>query len=244
MPIGGGITHFVGFCTPPNVPTIERSRYTVYKFVKFAPKSGPVSGSAVSRVGGEPIGLTRDTWPMFDGSEPNVARMTTRHLAVFAAIAALNSVACGKKATAQETPTTTAASATAPAMTTAAPTMAPAATTAAAAAGAKPALAATCTTKYRSDFLRCTEYYGKLPDKIEESCKKDDGTFVAGATPCPTATATGKCEHKRATAASSMTEVAYKTSPGDPKESCELLGNTWTPLTAAAEPKVDAKKKK
>lgn len=167
--------------------------------------------------------------------------MMTRCFAVFAAVATLASVGCGKKEPTHETPSTTAASAIA-ATTTATPAIAPAATTgaattAAAAAGGKLALAGTCTTKAGARVLGCAEYYGKLPEKIEETCKKDEGTFLAGATPCSTTAAIGKCEPKDATVASSKTEVSYKTSVGDAKGSCEALGNTWTPLTAAADPK-------
>jgi len=103
---------------------------------------------------------------------------------------------------------------------------------AAAAAAANLTLSATCTTKMGARMLGCTEFYGKLPDGAADSCKKDDGTFAPGATPCATDGAIGKCAHG-GTAAASQTEVAYKTSVGDAKGSCEALGNTWTALGAA-----------
>ncbi len=37
------------------------------KLVRIAVKPGPVPANAVSRVGGEPIGMTRETWPLYEG---------------------------------------------------------------------------------------------------------------------------------------------------------------------------------
>jgi hypothetical protein len=105
-------------------------------------------------------------------------------------------------------------------------------TPAATAATAPKSLSGTCTTKAGARVLDCTEYYGKLPDGVEDSCKKDDGTFAAGSTPCSTDNAIGKCA-SAGTATASKTVVSYKTSVGDAKGSCEALGNTWTALGAA-----------
>jgi pyruvate/2-oxoglutarate dehydrogenase complex dihydrolipoamide acyltransferase (E2) component len=144
---------------------------------------------------------------------------------------------CEKKSE-PEAATTPSASAAAPAAKSAAPTAtapAAAASTTAAAAAAAPAalaLAGTCTTKAGARVLGCTEYYGKLPDKVEDNCKKDEGTFVAGATRCSTVDAIGQCAPKEPGATASETEVSYKTSVGDAKGSCEALGKTWTPLGA------------
>lgn len=91
------------------------------------------------------------------------------------------------------------------------------------------ALSGSCTTKMGARMLSCTEYYGKLPDGIADSCKKDGGTFTAGATACSTDGATGKCAHA-ATATANTIDVAYKTSVGDAKGSCEALGNKWAAL--------------
>jgi hypothetical protein len=105
-----------------------------------------------------------------------------------------------------------------------------AATPTAAGAAANLALSGTCVTKAGARVLGCAEYYGKLPDGVADSCKKDEGTFTSGATPCSTANAIGKCAHKGTSAANEV-DVAYKTSVGDAKGSCDALGNTWTALS-------------
>lgn len=106
------------------------------------------------------------------------------------------------------------------------------ATTTAPASGAKLALSATCTTKHGARILGCTEFYGKVPENAEAKCKTDGGTFVAGATPCTSEGAIGKCEPKAPGADASEAEVSYKTSVGDAKGSCDALGRTWTALGA------------
>jgi hypothetical protein len=146
---------------------------------------------------------------------------------IFAALVlAVVAAACEKNSepSAATTPSATAA---APAAKSAAP-----AVTTTATAPAALALAGTCTTKAGARVLGCTEYYGKLPEKVEESCKKDEGTFVAGATRCSTVDAIGQCAPKEPGASASETEVSYKTSVGDAKGSCEALGKTWTALGA------------
>jgi hypothetical protein len=156
---------------------------------------------------------------------------------IFAALVlAVVAAACEKNSepSAATTPSATAA---APAAKSAAPAVtttatAPAAASSTAAAPAALALAGTCTTKAGARVLGCTEYYGKLPEKVEESCKKDEGTFVAGATRCSTVDAIGQCAPKEPGASASETEVSYKTSVGDAKGSCEALGKTWTALGA------------
>jgi hypothetical protein len=107
-----------------------------------------------------------------------------------------------------------------------------AAATSAAAPPAKLTLSATCTTKHGARILGCTEFYGKVPEKAEATCKTDGGTFVTGATPCTADGAVGKCEPKAPGSDASESEVSYKTSVGDAKGSCELLGKTWTALGA------------
>jgi hypothetical protein len=145
-------------------------------------------------------------------------RMKKACLVVSIGIASLASSACDKGSGA-------------PPSSSATPAASPPATTAPAAAAAAPnlTLSGTCTTKAGARMLGCTEYYGKLPDGVEASCKKDDGTFASGATPCSADSAVGKCAHA-ATATAKQVEVSYKTSVGDPKGSCEVLGNTWTAL--------------
>jgi|SRR5579883_1496721 len=168
--------------------------------------------------------------------------MNARTLTTIAVSALLLSTACdkGSGGAASTSPSSSATASTAAANTTTAPATTSAAAATSAAPAANLALAGTCTTKAGARVLTCTEYYGKLPDGIEAQCKKDDGTFVAGTTPCSTTDATGKCAHK-ATATANQIEVSYKTSVGDPKGSCEALGNTWTAVAADSKP--DAKKK-
>lgn len=160
---------------------------------------------------------------------------------ILAALAlAVVAVACEKKS--EPAPASTSnASVAAPAAPSVKAPAAAASSTAAAAASAPAApsapsaalaLAGTCTTKAGARVLGCTEYYGKLPEKVEESCKKDEGTFVAGATRCSTVDAIGQCAPKEPGATASETEVSYKTSVGDAKGSCEALGKIWTSLGA------------
>jgi hypothetical protein len=106
---------------------------------------------------------------------------------------------------------------------------APATTTAAAAAPVPMTLSASCLTKYANSILSCVEYYGKVPEKAEADCKKEDGKFVTGATPCTTDGAVGKCE-KPPSDGTKLVEVSYKTSVGDPKGSCEIMGHKWSAL--------------
>jgi hypothetical protein len=80
--------------------------------------------------------------------------------------------------------------------------------------------------------LDCTEYYGKLPDGVEDGCKKNGGTYAAGSTACDTKDSIGKCA-SAGTSAASQTVVSYKTSVGDAKGSCEALGNAWTAAAGA-----------
>lgn len=159
--------------------------------------------------------------------------MSSKAKILVALVLAVVAVACEKNEPAAAS--TPSASAAAPAAKSAAPTTTTTATTAAAsstaaAAPAALALAGTCTTKAGARVLGCTEYYGKLPEKVEDNCKKDEGTFVAGATRCSTVDAIGQCAPKEPGSAASETEVSYKTSVGDAKGSCEALGKTWTPL--------------
>jgi len=145
--------------------------------------------------------------------------MKTIRLVVAVGFAAsLASSACSKS----DTPSAAAAASVAPTAS------APAAASTAA-AGAALTLSGSCTTKMGARMLSCTEYYGKLPDGIADSCKKDGGVFTAGATACSTDAATGKCAHA-ATSTANTIDVAYKTSVGDAKGSCEALGNKWTAL--------------
>jgi hypothetical protein len=145
--------------------------------------------------------------------------MKTIRLVVAVGFAAsLASSACSKS----DTPSASAAASVAP-------TASATAAASTAAAGAALALSGSCTTKMGARMLSCTEYYGKLPDGIADSCKKDGGTFTAGATACSTDGATGKCAHA-ATATANTIDVAYKTSVGDAKGSCEALGNKWAAL--------------
>lgn len=149
--------------------------------------------------------------------------MKTIRLVVAVGFAAsLASSACSKS----DTPSASAVASVAP--TASAPATATAAASTAA-AGAALTLSGSCTTKMGARMLSCTEYYGKLPDGIADSCKKDGGVFTAGATACSTDAATGKCAHA-ATATANTIDVAYKTSVGDAKGSCEALGNKWTAL--------------
>jgi hypothetical protein len=135
------------------------------------------------------------------------------------AFGSLASVACDKGDT-KAAPSSSAAALSATAPTASAP---------AAAAAANLSLSGTCLTKAGARVLGCTEYYGKLPDGVQDSCKKDDGTFASGATPCSTDNAIGKCAHA-GTAAANQVDVSYKTSVGDAKGSCDALGNTWTAI--------------
>lgn len=108
---------------------------------------------------------------------------------------------------------------------------------AAAATTGKLPIVATCAVKYGSQGLGvCTEIHGtSVPATASESCKKDGGTFATGSTPCPSDSATGKCEHAaKAGGEAAETEVFYPGSVGDPKGSCELLGGAWTSMAPAA----------
>jgi hypothetical protein len=136
-------------------------------------------------------------------------------------VASVAVLACGKS---DPAPTGAPSASSAPA----ASAPAAAASTAPGAAAALP-LSGSCTTKAGPRVLGCTEYYGKLPDGAADGCKKDGGTFTAGATACSTDSAIGKCAHT-ATATANQIDVAYKTSVGDAKGSCTALGNTWTGL--------------
>lgn len=115
------------------------------------------------------------------------------------------------------------------------PPSSPQSTSAPAATTGKLPIVATCTVSYGSRGLAvCKELHGaSVPAMAAEKCKEEEGTFAAGATPCPTAGATGKCER-----ASGETEVSYAGAVGDPKGSCEALGATWTPMAPAAVPAV------
>lgn len=161
--------------------------------------------------------------------------MSNESKILFALVLAVAATGCEKKSEPSAAAASN-ASVAAPAAKSAAPTATPpvaaAASSTAAAAPAALALAGTCTTKAGARVLACTEYYGKLPDKVEDNCKKDEGTFVAGATRCSTVDAIGQCAPKEPGATASETEVSYKTSVGDAKGSCEALGKTWTPLGA------------
>jgi hypothetical protein len=103
-------------------------------------------------------------------------------------------------------------------------------TSATAAATAKLPIVATCSISYPGGrgLAVCTELHGtSVPVGASEKCKGDEGIFVTGAAPCPSAGATGKCEH------ATETEFSYAGAVGDPKGSCEVLGNTWTTLAPA-----------
>jgi hypothetical protein len=102
-------------------------------------------------------------------------------------------------------------------------------TSAPAAAAAKLPIVATCSISYPNRGLAvCTELHGtSVPVGASEKCKGDEGIFVTGTAPCPSAGATGKCEH------ATETEFSYAGAVGDPKGSCEVLGNTWTTLAPA-----------
>jgi hypothetical protein len=77
--------------------------------------------------------------------------------------------------------------------------------------------------------LSCVEYYGAPPAGADASCKKDGGVYSAGATKCPSEGMTGKCEAKaRAAGGVGETNISHKGSVGDPKGSCDALGNVWT----------------
>ena len=160
--------------------------------------------------------------------------MKTVHIIVSIAIAAsLAASACdksegnGASATATATAATTATST---------PQAMPAASATTAPQRPRPSrpYRAAARLKAGARVLGCTEYYGELPDGVEASCKKDDGTFASGATPCSTNNAIGSCAHA-GTATASQIEVSYKTSVGDAKGSCEILGNTWTPMGGGRE---------
>lgn len=160
--------------------------------------------------------------------------MSSKAKILVALVLAVVAAACDKKSEPAPAAASTPSAAASPARSAPPTATAPAAaaSTTAAAAPAPLALAGTCTTKAGARVLGCTEYYGKLPDQVEERCKKDEGTFVAGATRCTTVDAIGQCAPKEAGATASETEVSYTTSVGDAKGSCEALGKTWTPLGA------------
>lgn len=105
-------------------------------------------------------------------------------------------------------------------------------TSPAGASAAKLPIAATCSVSYPSRGLAvCTELHGaSVPAGALEKCKGDEGVFATGSAPCAPAGATGKCEH------GSEVDFYYAAAVGDPKSSCELLGNTWTAMTPAAVP--------
>jgi hypothetical protein len=109
----------------------------------------------------------------------------------------------------------------------------PGSTSGSSAGASKLPIVATCSISYpgRGQAV-CTELHGtSVPVGAADKCKGDEGTFVTGSTPCSPAGATGKCEH------ATEIEFSYAGAVGDPKGSCEALGNTWTalsPATAAA----------
>ena len=91
-------------------------------------------------------------------------------------------------------------------------------------------LQGTCSISYLNHGpAACIEYHASsLPANTAEDCKKNEGIFASGATPCPPAGASGKCE--RAT----EIEYSYAGAVGDPKGSCEVMGYKWTDLKGAA----------
>ena len=85
---------------------------------------------------------------------------------------------------------------------------------------------ATCTTTSQSRTQSCTELCGALPPNAEAECKERGGTFIHGATPCPTDNRVGRCEPKL-TGAGFAREFSYKPIVGQPKESCANRGHVW-----------------